>query len=186
MSELLERLTSPDQRKLDDQKQKNAQQNHAVIIGVLIVLCISSVFSSFRNFQQPKIGDITISQPVLLGPSELCPGDHLIYQFEWHGSGLGVLDFDATIWRVDPPLTDIFSDSLRDVLPGNSSQMRKVAWPVPYTYHDLATDSDVPLPPGNYERLIAITSPSRSLSSDAKAISFTIKKCPSNGSTAIP
>src|SRR5690606_21481281 len=98
--------------------------------------------------------------------------------YEFHATGAGILVRDWTLWKTTPPpRTLIYSTARRFILDGPIDQSLIETWHIPRTYFDYESDSQTPLPPGEYKRYLSISSPSRSTVVAIGSVSFTIKDC---------
>lgn len=155
------------------------RQIKRINIGLLVVLAILTIgpgaISWWIARQLPVVNTVSIDNVQVIGETELCPGEALKFSYDFHAKGAGVLVRDLTTWRKTPPKTIIFSASRRFILDGPIDQHLIEAWHVPVTYHNYETDKQEPIPPGEYRRYLAISSPSRSTVVAITSIEFSIR-----------
>lgn len=165
---------------LSEVREKAVQgQNRAQIINylssILLLLVLTWAALSWWNSR------VTISDVRVVGESALCPGDLLIVAYNFHVNGAGKLVHDATLWNLDPPKTLVYSTSEPFLLEGPTDQEVIEAWPVPQRFMDRSIAQVVSLPPGEYRRMFAISSPSRSSMFAMEGVNFSVKEkelCP--------
>lgn len=147
-----------------------------VIVALLvIVIAVPPVAIWWLSRQLPVVNTVQIDNMQMHSPVALCPGDPLIVSYNFHAQGAGVLVRDWTLWSTTPPKTVIFSTSRRFILDGPIDQHLTETWHIPPTYLNFETEHQEPLPPGNYRRFLAISSPSRSSVIDIDWMDFVIK-----------
>lgn len=95
---------------------------------------------------------ITVTDVKTIGPTSLCPGDMLNYQYSLHVDGSGAVDVDASIWSIDPPQTAIYSMPLRAIFTGPTDTLVKETWLIS---PDLTARQVAAWHPGRYERRLA-------------------------------
>lgn len=135
------------------------RQNRAIIVLFFLVIVVPPLFNWLNTREIPKVSSVSINSMQLLSPAEVCPGESLTFRYDLTFQGSGVLIRDLTLWNVDPPKTVIFSTARRFILPADITQQSLVeSWRVPRTYYSYEVDAQLPLPPGNYHRQIAISS----------------------------
>lgn len=175
----LNRLTSAEQLNKIDRDERRARFNQIVIVLTLILLVAAWVFGILQGLRQPKINELVISNVQTIGPTALCPGDGLLFEFDYSVQGEGKLDFDTTAWFVDPPKRIVFTKTEPFLMSGNVQERVRYLWIVPFQYVDLATQQPSPLPAGAYNLNFGLTSPSRSAVSEVEIVSFSIRAdCP--------
>jgi len=101
-------------------------------------------------------------------PTSLCPGEFLTYELVLNVQEDAVLESDSSIWATDPPGTAQFSqDYQRAIIEGPITYTTNTRWPV------------ADLPPGDYERRIAVSTSSRSAMPTIISIPFSVREdCP--------
>lgn len=172
----LDRLMSDEQREKDAREERHARQNGLIIRATLVLLAALWIIGIIRDVTGAYVRIASIEA---VGTTELCPGDELVYRYEYSAKGQGTLVVDATVWRTDPPQTIVFSDWRRFVLIGYRQETVTERWPVPHAYVDLATGQAKLPPPGNYERQFSITSANERDVGDTGLVSFSIRSnCP--------
>lgn len=133
-----------------------------IVILLITVILVPIILGWWLRQQYPSISTVTIDNVQLVSKGELCPGDALVFSYDFHAAGSGVLIRDATVRVVEPPRTIIFSTSRRIILDGPIDQTVIEAWHIPDTYLEPQTDTTMDILPGKYIRLFAVSSPSRS------------------------
>lgn len=151
------------------------KQQRAIVILFLLVIFVPPIFDWFSTREIPKVSSVSINNMSLLSSSEVCPGDAITFSYDLEFQGSGVLVRDLTLWNVDPPKTIIFSVARRFILPADITQQSLAEnWRVPQTYYSYEVDSQLPLPPGNYHRQIAISSTTDEEVVDVDWVEFTV------------
>lgn len=151
-----------------------------VLLLILAALIIGPIGATWwLSHQYPSVSTVDIANLRVAGDAVLCPGDPLVYQYEFHALGSGALVRDRTIWQMTPPRTVVFSDAQRFILTDAIDQSLTEAWHIPVVYINPATDLPEPLPPGEYGLRLAISSPSKSTIVDIEAVDFEVRAgCP--------
>jgi hypothetical protein len=153
--------------------------NIALLLVFAALLAGPAIATWWLSQQYPSVSTVDIDQLTIVENAELCPGDPLIYRYDFHALGAGVLVRDRTIWQVTPPKTVIFSDARRFILTDAINQSLTEAWHIPVSYLNPATDEVDHLAPGAYQLLYSISSPSKSSIVDIESTNFTIRAdCP--------
>lgn len=150
--------------------------NRGLIVAGIFILGVPLVGTWWLSRQIPMVNTVSIDTVRTTSEMALCHGDKLVFEYNFHARGAGVLVRDLTAYNVDPPKTMVFSSSRRFILDGPVDQHLREAWTIPHTYHNYETDEDEPLPPGNYLRYLAISSPSRSTVIAIVAVPFLIRE----------
>jgi hypothetical protein len=160
-----------------DELKRQIKRINVVLLVLCALLLLGPAFASWWIARQyPAISTISFDNLQTVGPTALCPGDALIVEYDFHAGGSGVLVRDATVWSLIPPRTIIFSTSRRFILEGPVEQHLTEAWHVPDSYIDPSTDQERPLPPGEYKRIVAISSPSASRIVAIGSVEFSIRE----------
>lgn len=128
----------------------------------------------------PSESILTVSPLMSKGPTDLCPGEPLDFEFTMDVTGEGVFDLDASTWKlVPPPETVIFSESERFVVAEPISYLVVRRWVVPSSYIDPATNRETDWEPGQYERQIFVTAVGRDTEPSIQVLPFEIRAgCP--------
>lgn len=135
----------------------------------------------FLRFNEARPGHalMEFAHAVAVGETALCPGDTLRYDVSLHVSGPGVFDLDVTTFRVDPPVTVLFSQTRRMVFSEAVDYELERAWTIPEFYASPTDGSPERWAAGRYERRHAISTSSRSTQPSIVTIPFEIKEtCP--------
>jgi hypothetical protein len=114
--------------------------------------------------------------PVTVKDADLCPGDILDYEYGFTVNEAGVYLFDTGVWRVTPPAIILFFDSRRVVVPEPRTWQIARPWQIPKTFIDPRTGVVEKWIPGEYERVLAVTSVGRDTLPSVVSIPFTIKE----------
>jgi hypothetical protein len=163
----------------DDVKRRLSRLNAILIAMFATILIVPAVGSWWVARQLPIVDTVKIDNLKAESPTDLCPGESLIVSYDFHAKGEGVLVRDWTAWYVTPPKTMIFSMSRRFILDGPIDQHLVETWTIPAAYFDYETEHEQPLPPGEYRRYVAISSPSRSTVIAIASLPFSIRAdCP--------
>lgn len=152
------------------------------VVGVLLVIVVAAavVVPLWINSQLPVVSTVEIDNMQIVGPTALCPGEPLVLEYDFHAKGAGVLVRDFTLWLTTPPKTMVYSTSRRFILDGPTDQHLRETWTIPNDYFNYETELQEPIPPGQYKRYMAISSPSRSTAISIGEVAFEIKQsCPS-------
>lgn len=146
-----------------------------VVILLVVVIAVPGLVTWWISRNLPVVDVVKIENLQIVGKTELCKGDPLIVEYDFHAKGKGVLVRDFTLWDIEPPRTLIFSMSRRFILDGPIDQHLREAWHIPDTYLNYETEEMEPLAPGAYRRFLAISSPSRSTVIDIASVDFVLR-----------
>lgn len=141
---------------------------------LLVVIAVPFVLSFWYERTTDIIRDATISDIAIVGESQLCPGDMLTTRHTFSVRGSGTLVADATTWRMTPPMTVVFSEARRFIVEDDFSRVVYRGYEIPATIIDERTQKPVPLEPGRYKRILAVSSPSRSGVFSKQSVEFTV------------
>lgn len=178
-SPILESLLSDEQRRQDAEDERRARLIQLMLIVILLILIGTWIWGAIYSLRQPNIRRVTIGNAQVVGTSDLCPGELLFVQFDFHADGAGDLVEKSTIWSDTPPKTLVYSESQEFLLDDTLDQPETRAWDVPQTYRDNATGQVVPLAAGEYRRLFSVSSPSRSTVFAMGSVEFSVREnCP--------
>jgi hypothetical protein len=129
------------------------------LLLVLLMIGFAYAWGFLSNIFSTKITRIKISDVRIVGSPDLCPGDLLTIAFYLEASGTGKLVEDATVWvEIPEPKTVIYSSTRPLLVEGLLAQEQTIAWQVPETYVNPSDLEEIPLPPGMYRRIFAISS----------------------------
>ena len=168
----------PISNKRIDTLEKRAALIQAVLLGLLfVVIMLPITLLAWYQFRVQIVHSVRISDAQIVGPRAVCPGEQLVIEFQFIAAGAGILDQDATMWRMTPPATVIDSESTRFILATDIDRLMTATWTVPETYIEETTGLDVTLPPGDYKRILAISSPSTAGVFTTASVDFSIKDC---------
>lgn len=150
------------QQSIGDLKKLLLRINYGLIVAGVILLAVPAIGTWWVSRQIPVVNTVEVENLRIIGETELCPGDQLILEYDFHAKGAGVLVRDFSLWLVTPPKTMIYSASRRFILDGPTDQHLRETWTIPETYFNYETELQEPIQPGAYRRYLAISSPSRS------------------------
>lgn len=147
-----------------------------VVIALLVVVIVVPIWITWWiSSQLPIVDMVSIDNLQIVGKTDLCKGEPLIIEYDFHAKGEGVLVRDFTLWNLDPPRTLIYSMSRRFILAGPIDQHLRESWHIPDTFLNYETEEMEPLTPGAYRRYLAISSPSRSTVVTIASIDFVLR-----------
>lgn len=149
--------------------------NIGIIVLAVVLLAVPAIGTWWVQRQLPVVNTVEVENMRMISPPELCAGDQLIIEYDFHAQGAGVLIRDFSLWLTTPPKTMIYSTSRRFILDGPTDQHLREAWTIPATFFNYETESNEPIPPGAYRRYMAISSPSRSTVIAIASVEFEIK-----------
>jgi hypothetical protein len=165
------------ERRQDIQAHYRRGQRRMIAAMVLLFLVMVGLdYLDSRLPSPPSPSVVTIANLRPLGATDLCPGETLRYTYQIIGDLSGVLDIDMTIWRVTPPQTVLYSLSRRDVLVRPVDLTRTDAWVVPDEGTNPLTLQPLEWQPGDYERRVAISTPSRNTEPAIAVLPFRIRQ----------
>jgi hypothetical protein len=164
---------------IDGPGSLRALERRAVLVqsAIAIVLCMIVLFivvSALWESRQPRIASISLTDVQAVGETNLCPGEALRIRYGVRIAGAGVLDSDATIWKLEPPYTIVSSFPQRIVVDGAVDQQVEEVWIIPDEYVNPRTGLSEPLPPGEYRRNISLSSVDRDRVSAIGSVLFVI------------
>lgn len=158
--------------------ERNIILTQRILAALLVfVVVVPFLASWWIREQYPSIDEIDIKNLTMVGKTNLCVGDPIVWEYDFSAAGEGTLVRDRTLWSVTPPRTMIYSEREFFILPGAISQHLQETWYVPETYRNPATAKHEPIPPGTYKRLLSISSPTRSTMIAIDSVDFTIVEC---------
>lgn len=146
-------------------------------VAVTLFIVISTLI--FSELLIPNVGSslFILSSVRVTGPTELCPGDTLDFEFDVSVEEVGTYNLWMSTWKVDPPpSTIIFSEFQPFVIGSPRHFLIPRKWKVPTNYVDPADSTEKPLLPGAYTRDISVTAEGRNTRNDPLLIAFNIKK----------
>lgn len=153
--------------------------NVGILILAVVLVGIPAFASWWISRQLPVVNTVSVENMKIIGVTELCPGQQLVTEYDFHAQGEGVLIRDFTLWLITPPKTMVYSMSRRFILDGPTDQHLRETWTIPDFYFNYETELNEPLPPGKYRRYMAISSPSRSTVIAIASVEFIVKEdCP--------
>lgn len=148
-----------------------------IVIAFFLLLIIGGV--NYFQILNPQAGRsvFELSEPRLVGPTELCPGEALFFEMDATVTEAGVYRLAMSTWRVSPPpATYTFSEGLDMVIAESREFPIQILWTVPPTFDNLATGKAEPWPSGDYSRDVSVTATGRNTTSDPRQIRFSIRE----------
>lgn len=175
--DILERITSPEQRDNDVRDERRARIMQWLIVAILLIMVGTWVWGLVYSYTQPRIRNMSITNARVVGDTAICPGDLLLVSYHFHAEGSGLLEVDNSLWAVDPPpRTIIYSAARRFVLAETIDQDVMEAWRVPTHFVDFATGNETTLAPGSYRRDLAISAPVRGGAVATASVNFEVRE----------
>lgn len=170
-----------------DLERSVKNNNRGIWIAFIIIVAFNTLWTVWRDSNLATVKAIDIEGVALVSSNELCPGEKLIFRYHIKSRGAGQLVRDTTVWDVNPPRTLIYSNSRRFILPGKIEQDLREAWKVPHRYFNHETAEWEPIPAGQYERLMSISSLNNPEATDTISVQFTIREdCHVSNSSQVP
>lgn len=157
-----------------EERLENTQRTLVALFLFLVILPF--FWGLVKDAQNSIIKRIEITNMELITPSEVCPGDKLVFTYDLKVRGEGKLILDMTVWRVEPPKTIIFSDNRRFILGSALEHSLQETWLVPNSFFNYDIGEVEEIPPGLYRRYISISSPSLSNIQDTHYVDFTVRE----------
>lgn len=169
-------MTRADAAQQEYDAAKQIRRLNLILLAVFVVILATPPIGAWWVSRQlPVVNTVSIENVRTVGSTTLCAGEPLVYRYDFHAGGSGVLIRDRVIWRLTPPpKTMIFSISRRFILSEPIDQDLTETWHIPNTFHNPETDMIEPLPPGDYRMIFAISSPSRSTVVSIGSVDFSI------------
>lgn len=155
-----------------------------------IVIVLAWVAISTFMFYMPQAGQsvFVLSDIRVTGPTNLCPGETLDFEFDVTVKEVGTYNLWMSTWKTDPPpAVVIFSETQPFVV--GSTRFFPIArkWLIPTSYNDPGDSVDKPLIPGTYFRDISVTAEGKNTNNDPKQVEFRIRSdCPVFTSWSLP
>lgn len=146
---------------------------------VAVGFIVNGALWLFASTERPGHALMEFTHAAPVGETALCPGDTLRYDVSLHVSGAGVFDLDVTTFRIDPPVTVLFSNTRRMVFSEAVDYELEREWTIPEFYASPTDGSPERWAAGRYERRHAISTSSRSTKPSIVVIPFEIEaNCP--------
>lgn len=164
------------QQSIGDLKKLLLRINYGLIIAGIILIAVPAIGTWWVSRQIPVVNTVEVENLRIVGETELCPGDPLILEYDFHAKGAGVLVRDFSLWLITPPKTMIYSTSRRFILDGPTDQYLRETWTLPDTYFNYETEQMEPIEAGRYRRYMAISSPSRSSVIAIASVEFIVRE----------
>src|SRR5688500_14165470 len=111
---------------IDDTKKEVVPPKSELALRILmwsvLVLLAYALIAPFAIGEWVKrtgliLESISLTNPQVVSPTELCPGDMMIVKFDFDAIGEGILEEDATWFRLNPPMTIVLSTPERLIVP---------------------------------------------------------------------
>lgn len=120
----------------------------ALIFGILINATLFWYISVPKNVPLPAT--VMVTDLHSDGPTTLCPGDTLKYEYRLDAAQPAVVDVSTTTLPIAPGVINYGSETARQPIPTATKVHFMGEWLIPET-----------IPPGEYVRVIALSSPGR-------------------------
>lgn len=147
------------------------------VFAVIVLALTNTVL--YYLFLNPRAGRsaLVISEVRVTGPTDLCPGDTLDFEFDVVAKEIGTYNLWMSTWKVDPPPSTIIFSEFQAFVVGSERSFPIVRqWRVPEMYNDPADSVDKPLAEGAYIRDISITAEGRDTRNDPLQVKFNVKR----------
>lgn len=167
----LERLHEQNRREIDARWQRSQLR---LLVMFFITLLAAGIFHTLSLL--PAAPPVTIRNLRATSETNLCAGDVLTYAYDLVGEEPAVVELTATIWRVTPPQTIIYSGTRRDILIPPVTHRGGESIVVPALVFDPTRPELVSITAGRYERRIAVTAVGRDTQDFAVALPFAVRE----------
>lgn len=159
-----------------DRRQARANRVFT-LIGTLLMVFNFGVLA-LGIYRGLTLARVELSEPVLMGATELCPGDTLDYSFLMAVSRDADVELKTSIQKIAPN-TRISYARLQEFSFEQATTMEFIRhFVIPPTYTDPVTGTEVPWDPGPYEQITVANITGHSKTSEIH-VPFTIKpNCP--------
>lgn len=134
--------------------ERRAKITEYLILAVLVFFLFQYGMQVYRVGQALKIDSITVSNPRVISPTNLCPGDELVVRYHLEVQGFGIVIADGATYFGGQPVT--FSESKR-IPPSNGPANLTLShtWVVPERPDFMIHGAEKWLP-GQYERQVTL------------------------------
>lgn len=138
---------------------------------ILLLLGMGIVFNGIIFWALPRSNPparplVRVSDVRPTGSVMLCQGDPLTYTFTLTASEAAVVEASTTTLRTSPDVEMYGGDVEREVFPAALTVAHPGEWIAP-----------VDAPPGEYVRLVAVTTPGRITEPTFATLAFTVEAC---------
>lgn len=180
IDQIIEKMVADDARMKDviNDRFKGHMQWFGLVFGLLFLM--SSL--TFWLYINPRSGEsvFVLSDIRVTGPTDLCPGESLKFEFDVMVKAVGVYSLYMSTWKVDPPPSTIIFSELQPFVIGSERDFPIVReWQIPITYQDPADSKDTPMVPGAYIRDISVVAVGKNTESTPLQVKFNVKdSCP--------
>lgn len=158
-----------------DQKFRSYRRSFIALVIIMLVLN-SALYWLYLNPRASR-SLLTISDIRVIGPTDLCPGEFLVFSFDMIVEAEGVYELDMSVFRTSPPPTiAVFSERKTFVIGSPRAFTVTRHWQIPDAYVDEDTDESVQFVAGSYERDIAVSTTSRNTFPSTRILPFTIRE----------
>lgn len=164
---------SANTERLESSIRTNQRQ---LLFYLLLPLLFTILYNIWQDSNLSIVKAVDVDNVYIISKDALCPGEKLVFGYQLHARGEGLLIRDLTVWKIDPPRTVIYSMERRFILDAAIDQKLVESWRIPDLYLDHETGEEQPLVPGAYRRYIAISSPSKDTVIDIEHVDFTIRE----------
>lgn len=180
IDQLLEKMVTDDARMKDVINHRFRSHLNGFIVIFSVMFLMSGI--TFWLYINPRSGQsvFVLSNLVVTGPVDLCPGETLDFAFDVTVKEVGVYSLYMSSWKTEPPPSTIIFSEFQPFVIGSErsfSIIRK--WKVPFTYKDPADSKDMPMVPGEYIRDISVVAVGKNTESTPLQVPFRIRNdCP--------
>jgi hypothetical protein len=148
-----------------------------LLLGVVLMVGLNILAYRYWLGPQPSDSLFVLSNLKINGPTELCPGESLDFQFDVKVTEVGTYNLFMSTWKVDPPPSIIiFSETQPFVIGSKREFMILREWEIPEIYEDPANSQDTPMVAGSYIRDIAVTAEGKNTINVPVQVAFQIKE----------
>lgn len=177
---IVEKMVSDDARMKEviDRRFRGHLRAFVVMFGLMFILSTMT----YWLYANPRSGQsvFVLSDIRVTGPTDLCPGDSLKFEFDVTVKEVGVYSLFMSTWKTSPPPSTIIFSELQPFVIGSERSFPIIReWEIPYSYQDPADSKDTPMVPGEYIRDISVIAEGRDTKSTPLQVLFTIRDgCP--------
>lgn len=161
--------------RIEDLERRSRFIQWFLVALLVVVIAVPIVGALWLSQVQSEVSSVNIDSIRVVGHGDLCPGERLFWSYDLIAAGSGLLEIDGTTYKAQPPSTVVFSNPNRMVMSDGILERVVDFWEVPLTHIDQETGESVPFPTGEFRRLIAVSSPTRSSVFATDRISFTVR-----------
>lgn len=124
-----------------------------LILAAVSTLALNASVFGWAIYRASTMPTVVLSQPVIAGPTALCPGETLDYSFIMSVSRAALVELKTSVQRLEPG-TRISYARLQEFDFDEATDMNFVRhWVVPNGYADPVTGQEITWPPGDYAQI---------------------------------